>query len=214
MWSAQRLAKVLLWVGVLSVSAAVLGPGEPWGAVDIGATGAAIFMLTLLAGIWLFAVRAAGVFPEEMSVTERRAWVGLLFTSIILLSFARELWYLSTLGVIPTSPNDLFLRRFVERLIPLVIAWSVISHLIARAAGGMEADERDLRMQAHANRAGEWALTLIVIGCIGVLASVPAALLAWWLAPVVLANVLIGLLIAKSLAEHLALTLQYRAARD
>ena len=46
-----------------------------------------------------------------------------------------------------------------------------------------------------------------------VLAAFPAAQLAWWLSPIVLANVLIGLLIAKSLVEYLALTLQYRAAR-
>jgi hypothetical protein len=37
--------------------------------------------------------------------------------------------------------------------------------------------------------------------------------LTWWLSPIVLANVLIGLLIAKTLVEHLALTLQYRAGR-
>ena len=75
----------------------------------------------------------------------------------------------------------------------------------------MEADERDLRLRHRADRAGDWALTLIVINGIIVLASVPRELLSWWLAPIVLANVLIGLLIAKSLVEHVVLTLSYRS---
>jgi hypothetical protein len=93
----------------------------------------------------------------------------------------------------------------------LIVAWSVISHLIGRRSGGVETDERDLRARHRANRVGDWAFTLIVIGCITVLASVSASSLEWLLAPIVLANVLIGLLIVKSFVEHVALAYTYRA---
>jgi hypothetical protein len=83
--------------------------------------------------------------------------------------------------------------------------------LISRAAGGIEADERDLRVRHRADRVGDWAFTLIVIAGIAVLASIPASSLEWWLAPIVLANVLVGLLIVKSFVEHVALAYTYRA---
>jgi hypothetical protein len=137
----------------------------------------------------------------------------LVFIAIVLFSFTRHLWALSLGGDVPQSIDALLSHRFIQRLIVLIVVWSVLSHLLGRNSGDVEADERDLRMQGRADRAGDWVLTLIVIACVCVLALVPAAKLAWWLSPIVLANVLIGMLIAKMLAEYLALTLQYRSAR-
>ncbi len=213
MRSVQRLAWVLLMTGSVAAIATVLGPAERWGGVDIGAAGGAVFMLSLVASIVLFARRGDEVFPEHMSVSERRAWVGLAFMAIILTSYFHELWMLSERGALPDGIQDLFANRFMQKLLMLVIAWSVISHLIGSRAGGVESDERDLRLRHRADRAGDWAFSLIVIAGILVLASIPAALLAWWLSPIVLANLLIGLLIAKSLVEHVALAFAYRMGR-
>jgi hypothetical protein len=213
MWSAQRVANTLVLVGGFALLAAVFGPDEPWGAVDLGSTGAAVFLLCVAAMVWLFATSADQIFPEEVSIGERRAWVGLLFGGIVLVVYARQLWLLSHDAAVPGTIDALFSHRFIQRLIVLLIAWSVLSNLVGRDAAAVHADERDLRMQGRADRAGDWALTLIVIGCVAVLALVPAAQLAWWLSPIVLANVLIGLLIAKTLVECLSLTLQYRAGR-
>ena len=212
MWPARRLAKTLLLVGGFAALAALFAPAAPWGAVDLGATGAAVFMMSLAVAIWLFTVRGDSIFPDETSLAERRAWLGLVFVTVVLLSYTRQLWALSQGGQVPHGIEALFAHHFMQRLVTLVIAWSLLSYLLGRNAG-IEADERDLRLQRRADRAGDWALTLIVIGCVVVLAVVPAARLAWWLSPIVLANVLIGLLIARSLVEHFALTLQYRAAR-
>jgi uncharacterized membrane protein len=212
MWTARRQAKALLLVAGLSALAALFGPAEPWGPLDVGATGAAVFTLCLVVAVMLFAIRGDAIFPEETSLAERRAWLGLVFVAIVLLSFMRHLWALRLGGEVPEGIDSLFAHRFIQRLILLIIVWSLLSHLLGRNAGVVE-DERDLRMQGRADRAGDWVLTLIVIACVCVLASVPAANLAWWLSPIVLANALIGLLIAKTLAEYLALTLQYRAAR-
>jgi hypothetical protein len=213
MWSAPRLAWLLLALGILSTIAALLGPREPWNSIDVGAVGAAVFSLTSAAAIWLFAARGEGVFGEHLSVTERRAWVGLVFISIVLAAYVLEMRTLASLEIAPERFSDVFAHRFMERLFGLVLVWSLLSHLIGRRMGGVEADERDLRLQHHAHRIADWALTLIVIAAIIVLASVPAPLLAWWLAPVMLANLLIGLLIVKSLVEHVVLAFSYRSSR-
>lgn len=148
-----------------------------------------------------------------MSVSERRAWVGLAFMAIILTSYFHEMWVLSERGDLPDGIRDLFANRFLQKLLVPFIAWAVIAYLIGSRAGGVESDERDLRLRHRADRAGDWAFTLIVIAGICVLASIPAPLLAWWLSPIVLANLLIGLLIAKSLVEHVALAFAYRTGR-
>jgi hypothetical protein len=213
MRASRRFQWLLLVLGGGAAIAATFGPATPWNGVDIGATGATLFMAVLAAAIWLFAVKGDAMFPDDMSVAERRAWVGLVFVGIVLLTFAHHLWMLWTHEVAPLSHDQFFGRQFVQRLFVLIVVWSVISHLIGRAAGGIEADERDLRLRHRADRVGGWAFTLIVIACISMLVSVPARLLEWWLAPIVLANVLIGLLIAKAFVEHVALTFTYRLGR-
>lgn len=213
MGTAKTLAWVLFAVTALSAFAALFGPSERWQGLDLGTIGAAVFMLSMLAGIWLFASRGGEIFPEHMSVAERRAWVGLVFIAIILVSFMRQLWALSGEAEVPQYIHGLFAHQFVQRLFTLIVAWAIISHLIGRGTEGIEADERDLRLRHRAGRASDWAFTLIVIAGICVLASVPATRLTWWLAPMVLANLLIGLLIAKSLVEHVALAICYRTSR-
>ena len=210
MGSAENRAWVLLVMGIVSAFGALFGPPEPWGGVDIGATSATLFVLTVGAAIWLFAARGDAVFPDHMSVSERRTWIALIFLGVILTAFIKEMWVLSLHGEVPTDLRDLFARRFIERYVLAVIAWSLISHLIGKRAGGIEADERDLRLRHEADRAGSVALTLIVIAGISVLVSVPRTLLTWWLEPIVLANVLVGMMIAKSLVEHLMLACFYR----
>ncbi len=209
--SATRLTWILVAAGLLAGGLALFGPGERWGGVDLGATGANAFVLCLVAAIWLFTTKSQDVFPEHMSLTERRAWVGLVFLVVILATFTSEMLALSGHAVIPESIHDLFAQRFIQRYVLLVIAWAVISHLIGRRAGGIEEDERDLQVRHRAGRAADLALSLIVIAAIVVLASVPRQQMSWWLAPILLANLLIGLLTAKSLAEHVALAIAYRA---
>src|SRR5687767_6072217 len=155
----QRLAVALLIVGALSAFAALFGPGEPWGALDVGAMGAVLFTLALVAAVWLFARRGDEVFPEDMSIAERRAAVGLVFITIVLASFIRQLWSLSLHAEVPTGLDGLFAHHYMQGLITLIIAWSLISHFIGARVGGLEADERDRDLRHRADRAGDWALT-------------------------------------------------------
>jgi hypothetical protein len=213
MRSSRRLAWVLLSFAAVTAIASLFGPAERWAGIDIGATGASLFAGSLLCSVWLFAVRGETVFRDDMSIAERRAWVGFVFIGILLLGFSRHLWVLWANEIVPVTHDQFVGRHFIPRLVVLIIVWSVVSHLIGRSAGGIAADERDLRLRHRADRVGDWAFTLIVIACIAVLASVPASILRWWLEPIVLANVLIGLLIVKSFVEHVALTASYRIGR-
>jgi Na+-transporting methylmalonyl-CoA/oxaloacetate decarboxylase gamma subunit len=193
--------------------ATLFGPGEPIGGVDLGATGAGVFSLTLVGAIVLFARRAHEVFPEDASVAEQRAWIGALFIGFVLLDYLRFMWAVWQLPEPPSTPAAVYAQEFLRRLFILIIVWETISHLIGRRAGEIQTDERDLRLKNVSARAGGLSLTAIIVACVCVLALTPAPLLAWWLSPIVLANVLIGLLIARSLVEHVVLTMAYFAAR-
>jgi len=212
MCSAQRQAAVLVGIAVVTGLAALFGPAERWGGVDIGATGSALFCLALVAAVIFFA-RRPRVFPDDASVAEQRAWIGLLFIGFVLLSFLRFMWAVSHQPEAPRTLNDLYALHFMQHLFSLIVAWQLISHVVGRHAGTIQLDERDLRLQHAADRAGDWMLTVVLVACVCALALLPASLLVWWVAPIVLANLLIGLLIGRSLVEHLVLTLAYWAAR-
>jgi hypothetical protein len=211
---ARRSAIALLALGLLASAASLFGPRESIGGVDAGATGTAIFAGVIAATVWLFAKRGEHVFPEHMSIAERRAWVGLAFALVVVASFARHFWAMSSHELPPETFRDPIGRHFVQQLLMLLVSWTLIARLIGRQAGAVEVDERDLRLLDRAHSAGDFTLTLIVIACIVVLAFVPMTLLEWWLAPIALVYVLIGMLIAKSLVEQVVLALAYRSKPD
>jgi hypothetical protein len=213
MWSARRQASVLLAIGVAAGLATLFGSSERVAGVDLGATGASLFMLSLIAAVVLFALRAQEIFPEDASVAEQRAWIGALFIGFVLLDYLRFMWAIWQLPDPPPTLDTVYALQFLRRLFVLIVVWEVLSYLIGRRAGEVQTDERDLRLKNVSARAGDWSLTVIIVGCVCVLALTPAPLLAWWLSPIVLANVLIGLLIARSLVEHVVLTIAYFAAR-
>src|SRR5262245_13013395 len=122
MRSSGRLPLLLVFAGSLAALAAPFGPAAAWGGVDTGAAGGALFMLVLGACIWMVAARVDSVFPEEMSVAERRTWVGLAFITLVSRSFARHLWVMSLHDSPPQRADDLFARHVVERLMPLMVA--------------------------------------------------------------------------------------------
>src|SRR5262249_55514204 len=159
----------------------------------VGAVGATVFVLTMVVTIWLLATRSSQVFPEDTSAQERRSWVGVFFLTILFISFASELIRQSEQGAIPQQLHDLIAHQVLRRFLLLLALWSMISHYAGRDGGKVEADERDFELRHRADRAGHWALTLIVLCALVVLLSVSHELLSWWLTPIVLANVLLTL---------------------
>jgi hypothetical protein len=213
MWTVGRLWQAFLVLVVAGCLASLFGPAERWWGVDLGASGSALFNLGLIGAMVLAGMKPGQLFPEDWAVAERRAWVGLVFTWVILLSFAKFLTTLAALEVVPRTLFEVPIRHLVIELTFPFIAWGVISGLLARGMGPIEQDERDLQLRNAADRAGDWGLTLTVIAGVVLLHNVSAERLAWWLAPMILANVLVGILILKALVESLALVTLYARAR-
>lgn len=214
MLSISRLAWMLLVVGLVGALAGLFGPHERVWGVDWGATGTVVFGFTLWIGALLFARHPDSIFPPEWSIAERRAWAGLLFLTLVLMNFVRFMVAISHLDSPPVTIGELPSQHFMWNLFVLLIAWAVVaSALRGPQKDVVELDERDLRMQRFADRAGDWALTLVVIAVVLVLAFAPAERLAWWLMPLVAANVLIGVLIGRSFVEHAFLVARYALER-
>jgi hypothetical protein len=213
MWTVRRLWRALIALAFTACVASLFGPAAPWWGVDIGAVGSNVFHLAVIASTVVAAMRPREIFPEEMAIAECRAWVGCVFTAMILLGFAKYLAMLAHLEAVPTNFHDLPFRHFQVLLVTLFIAWGVTSGVLAHGAGAIESDERDLRLRHAADRDGDWALTFIVIGCVVLLMAVPAQRLDWWLEPIILANVLIGVLVVKVQVESVALVTRYAQTR-
>jgi hypothetical protein len=213
MWTVRRRWQALIALALVACMANLFGPAERWLGVDIGATGASVFYLCLIGLLILMALKAGEVFPDTWSLAERRAWVGMGVTALIVGAAGKFLWVLSHLEVVPTRIYDIPARNLVNFIIVMGIAWGVAAHVLGRRAGPVEHDERDLRLRFQADRVGDWALSLTVVASVVLLASVAASSLAWWLQPLVLANVLIAVLIAKMFIEHAALVALYARAR-
>jgi hypothetical protein len=207
----SSLVALVLW-GLLG---ALFAPDGRWqGLVDIGAVGAAIYALGLAALVWRVALLSERVCPANWSIAERRGWSALFFGVLILLSFTHFLWSEARSSMPPMALHEFMFRRFGWNLGVLGVSASVVHRLLgARGADIPELDERDLRIRHAADRAGNGLLTAIVILCVGLLVALPYDSLAWWLAPLIAAHVLIGVLICKSLAENVWIVAAYARER-
>jgi hypothetical protein len=214
MWSISRVGWVLLVLALVGAVAGLFAPHERVCGVDWGATGTVLFGFALWVGAWLFARYPDAIFPPEWSIAERRAWAGLLFLTLVFVNFVKFMVAIAALDSPPVAILELPSRHFMWNLFVLLIAWAVVADALRGPRTGLvELDERDLRMRRSADRAGDWALTLVVIGCVLLLAYVPSERLAWWLSPLIAANALIGLLIGRSFVEHVFLVARYALAR-
>ena len=176
--------------------------------------GTVVFGSTLWVGAWLFARHPEKIFSAEWALAEQRSWVGLAFLALIVANFAHFLWVLAQRAAPPVHLREFPADYFLWNLFVLLISWAVVSSTIrGREPDVVERDERDLRFQYAADRMGDYTLSSIVIGCVILLVTMPVERLDWWLTPLVAANVLIGLLMLKALAEHVYLVSRYALER-
>jgi hypothetical protein len=213
MWSVRRQWQALISLALVACMANLFGPAERWWVVDIGATGATVFYLSLVGLLVLMALKGSEAFPDAWSLAERRAWVGMGFTALIVVATGKFLWFFSHLEVVPTRLYEVPARNLIGFIIVMGIAWGIAARVLGRGSGPVEHDERDLRLRFQADRAGDWALSLTVIASVVLLATAGASSLAWWLQPLVLANVLIAVLTVKLFIERAALVVLYARAR-
>lgn len=206
----SRLAWGVLALALAGALASLFGPQERWWGLDVGSLGATVFGFTLWTGAALFAAYPERIFPSAWSIAERRAWAGLFFVLVIFIAYLRFMCALGGMERIPATLDDLPAERFIWNLVVLLIAWAVVSATIrGRGEEIIEADERDLRLRRAADRVGDWLLTILIAWCVGLLIGQPSERLTWWLAPMIAANVLVGILIAKTLVEHVYLVGRY-----
>jgi hypothetical protein len=208
----QRRAQALLAVAALGAAGMFLG-GEGWLGVDLGPVGAGV----LYAALWVFVVylaRHAGeVFPEDWSPAERHAWVTLLFAALIGLHVLNLLTALPGLGAGADQLRNTATRPLWTNLGMLLVGWIVVSSTLHRQeAGGVELDERDLRIAHSATRFADGATSMMIVCLVVALVALPEHSRSW-LRPLIAANVLIALLIARSLLGNIYAVLRYQRER-
>jgi hypothetical protein len=209
MSSIQRRSWMLLCLAASGAAGMFLGP-DGWLGIDIGPVGAAV----LYAALWLIAIHfwknADEAFPADASLAERQAWVAAAFVSLIAFHWLNFLLMLPDLGVASDEISNPASRRFAINFGMTIFAWIIVSGAVR--SGNRETvqlDERDLRIQHAAGRVGSGLLAVLIIGLISGLATQPE-IFSPWLRPLIVANALLGLLIAKSLAECVYTVLRFR----
>lgn len=209
MTSIQRRSWLLLSLAALGAAGMFLGP-DGWYGIDVGLVGSAV----LYAALWLFIIHLSkhseAAFPADAPLAERQAWVSVAFVALIYFHWLKFVSALPGLGAQADQFSNPASRHFAVNLGMLIVGWIVVSGIVR--AGNRETvalDERDLRIQHAASRAGSALVTVIIIGLISALATQPETLVPW-LRPLIVANVLAGLLIANTLTENVYTVIRYR----
>lgn len=208
----QRRVQVLLAIAALGAAGMFLG-GEGGLGVDLGPIGATL----LYAALWVFVVHlgryASQVFPEGWSLAEKRAWVALVFVTLISFHVVNLLVVLPDLGAEADQLRNSATRPLWINVGMLIFGWIVVSSMVRKQEGGdVELDERDLRIAHAGTRFADGITTLLILWLIVALVTLPDYSRTW-LRPLIAANVLIALLIARALVENAYTVLQYRRDR-
>jgi len=186
-----------------------LGP-DGWFGIDVGPVGSAV----LYTALWLFALHLSkhseAAFPADAPLAERQRWVSMVFVLLIAIHWLNFVMALRELGAEADQIFNSASRAFGIHLGMLVVGWLVVSGIV-RAANreAVQLDERDLRIQHAADRASSGLVAVLIIALISALVMQPG-LLTPWLRPLIVANALAGLLIAKSFTENLYTVARYR----
>jgi uncharacterized membrane protein len=208
----QRRVQALLALAALGAAGMFLG-GEGWLGIDFGPVGATV----LYGGLWVivfYLARYAGqVFPEEWSPAEKQAWVALVFVALVSFNMINLLAALPALGAAADQLRNSATRPLWTNLGILMAGWIVIAGIIRKQDdGGVERDERDLRIAHQAARIADGVMTFFIICLVVVLVALPEQSRTW-LRPLIVANALIALLIARTLVENVYTVLRYRRER-
>jgi hypothetical protein len=205
----HRRTLLLLAVAALGAAGMFL-ESDTWFGIDVGMVGSAM----LYAALWLFVIHlwkhSEAAFPADAPLAERQAWVSVVFVTLIYFHWLNFVRALPGLGAQADEISNPASRHFAINLGMLIFGWIVVGGIVR--AGNREAvelDERDLRIQRAASRAGSGLLSVLIIGLISALAILPEHL-GPWLRPLIVANVLVGLLIANTLTENVYAVIRYR----
>ena len=174
--------------------------------IDLGWPGG----LAMLGAAWLvwyllwatMQESAAAAKTDEATVPvspgEQRAWIGLIFTAVILLYYALHgSQMVAADGTM--APEASAIGKHIGLL---VVGWLVVMQLLRkRWRDTVEEDERDRGIQARANSWARTGLSVFVLGIAVMFAFSPLDHLQW-AKPMTLSNLMMTGLIASSLLEY------------
>lgn len=212
MTKVQRRVQAVLAVASLGAAGMFLG-GEVVLGVDFGPVVAAL----LYGALWMFVVQlarhAGEVFPEPWAPAEKQAWVALVFVALISFHMLNLLAAFPDLGIDADQLRNSATRPLWTNVGMLIFGWIVVSSLLRKQdVDGVEHDERDLRIAHSATRFADGAMSLLIIWLVVTLVALPEYSRTW-LRPLIAANVLIALLIARTLVANIYTVMRYRRER-
>jgi hypothetical protein len=208
----QRRVQLLLATAALGAAGMFLG-GEGWFGIDFGPVGAALLYAVLWVFVFHLAKYTGKVFPEEWSLAEKQAWVALVFVALISLHMINMLAALPGLGAAADQMRNPATRALWSNLGLLIFGWVVVASMLRRQnPQDVQLDERDLRIAHRASRFADGTMVLFIIWLVVALVALPEHSRTW-LRPMIAANILIALLIARALVENGYTVLRYRRER-
>jgi hypothetical protein len=172
--------------------------------LDSGILGSVVMSFSAWSAILLLAESPLTA-PESLSPSERQAWVGLAFTTMI------YVYFLTHLGVLGAEEGAFWnpeARRVGQTIAIMVIAWIVLSSMIRQKARGVQKDERDRDIETKAESLGHGVLIVGLIGTAVTLGLSPREHLEW-ADPRMTANIILNLLVLKTLIEQNALVVMH-----
>ncbi|MGB0135311.1 hypothetical protein [Dokdonella sp.] len=177
-----------------------------WLGVETGALGTGLLLVTTWVGLW-WSTRLP-VDPESaISPGEVRAWVALVFTSVI------AAFMVANAGVILGAERVADLRGVGRTLAMLVIGWLIFSSILRqRLRGAVQEDERDRDVERRSQSWAHSTTCILVIGLAVTLGLTPAGRLDW-ARPMVIAHLLILMLVLSSLVACVVSIRLYRRDR-
>jgi hypothetical protein len=91
-----------------------------------------------------------------------------------------------------------------------IFGWMVMGSILRKQdSGGVQFDQRDLRIAHRASRVADGALALLVVWLVVALMALPDQSRTW-LRPLIAANVLVGVLVVRALVESICTLWGYR----
>jgi hypothetical protein len=173
--------------------------------VDLGMLGSALLVGTAWLALYAVSRMPDGAFEQGMAPGEWQAWIGTVFMGVATLYFVANLHVFQSESI-PYTPHS---RVIVRNLVVLLIAWTVLSRVLAsRWKGRVQADERDRVIEVRAAGWGRGALVFAVIALAVTLGLSPADRLAW-ATHFMVGNLLILAVMCGWLVEYAATALLY-----
>lgn len=198
----------LLLVALFALWLLLAGPSSLLG-IDTGNAGMVLLIVTAWVSLYAVSQLPRDAIAQAASPGEWKAWIGTAFMA------AAVAYFLSNVDVFlaATVWNDPDAGRVARNLVLLLIAWSVLSGVLAaRWKGVVEEDERDREIAAMAVGWGRMALVVFNIGLAVTIGLSPEHKLQWathWM----IANLLIFGLMASCLVEYAATAVHYWSDR-